>query len=125
MEISEILDGLDHWDEEEVPAELLLAAVKAKDEITSDLIIAIENVAKNPARHIDDPNHRLYYWAIYLLTHFAVTDAFPAIVKLFKLNGTDFSSIVSDIIAKDGAMILANICGGNIEPICKILRDTA
>src|SRR5207237_1082574 len=81
MEINEILYGLDHWAEEEVPAELLLAAVKAEDEITSDLIIAIENVVKNPAKHIDDPSHRLYYWAIYLLTHFAATDAFPAIVK--------------------------------------------
>lgn len=124
MEIREILDGLDRWDEEEIPADLLMAAVAAKDEITSDLILAVDDAAKNPGKYIKHPEHQLYYWAIYLLTHFNATDAFPAALDLFKLNGTLFSPIVTDIVDEDGAMILANLCGGNVEPIAQLLQDT-
>jgi hypothetical protein len=124
MNIRQILDGLDRWDEEEVPEKLLLAAVEEQDEITSDLIIAIEDVAKNPAKYTADPDRQLYYWAIYLLTHFNASEAFPAVLEFFKLNRTEFAPLASDIIDEDGAMILANLCGGNLEPICEILHDT-
>lgn len=124
MPFREILDGLNHWDEEEPPADLLMAAVEAEEEITPDLIRAVQDAADHPRKYIQDTNQQLYYWAIYLLTSFNATEAFPAVLKLFKLNATEFSPIVSDIIDEDGAMILANLCGGNIEPICQILHDT-
>jgi hypothetical protein len=123
MEIREILDGLDRWDEEEVPADLLLAAVDAEDEIIADLILAIQHATKNPLKYIREPDHQLYYWAIYLLTYFNASEAFLPVLEFFKLNETEFSPIVSDIIDEDGAMILANLCDGNIEPICEILHD--
>jgi hypothetical protein len=123
MRAGQILYELDRWDEEEVPEELLLAAVDEKEEIVPDLIAAIEDAAKNLATLINDPSHQLYYWAIYLLTHFKTTEAFPAVLDFFKLNGTEFSPLVSDIIDEDGAMILGNLCGGKIEPICEILHD--
>src|ERR1051325_8018216 len=124
MQIREILDGLDRGDEEEVPADLLLAAVDAEDEIIPNLILAIQDATKHPAKYIREPDHQLYYWAIYLLTYFNTAEAFLPVLEFFKLNGTEFSPIVSDIIDEDGAMILANLCGGNIEPICEILHDT-
>jgi hypothetical protein len=123
MKAGQILYELDRWDEEEVPSELLLAAVDEQTEITPDLIAAIEDATKNPATFLNDPSHQLYYWAIYLLAHFNATEAFPAVLEFFKLNGADFAPIVSDIIDEDGAMILANLCGGKIEPLCEILRD--
>lgn len=125
MTIPEILHALDRWDDEVVPADLLLAAVDEDDEIIPDLILAVEDAAKNPAKYISEPDRQLYYWAIYLLTYFEASDAFPAVLELFKLNGTEFSPIVSDIIDEDGAMILANLCGGNVEPIIDILHDAA
>jgi hypothetical protein len=126
MTIQEILRGLDTWDEEEeVPADLLLAAVDEKDEIVSDLIRAIEDATKNPGKYIADPDRQLYYWAVYLLTYFQSTEAFEPVLNFFKLNGTEFSPIVSDIIDEDGAMILANLCGGKIEPIIDILHDSS
>jgi len=123
MQIREILDGLDRWDEEEVPVDLLLAAVNAEDEIIPDLIVAIQDATKTPIKYIREPDHQLYYWAIYLLTYFNDSEAFVPVLEFFKLNGTEFSPIVSDIIDEDGAMILANLCGGNIDPICAILHD--
>src|SRR4051812_47135290 len=123
MRAGQILYELDRWDEEEVPEELLLAAVEEKEEITPDLIAAVEDAAKNPATLANDPSHQLYYWAIYLLTQFNATEAFPAVLEFFKLNETEYSHIVSDIIDEDGAMILANLCGGKIEPICEMLHD--
>jgi hypothetical protein len=124
MRAGQILYELDRWDEEEVPEELLLAAVDEQDEITPDLIAAIEDVVNSPEKHINEPDRQLYYWAIYLLTHFNATEAFSAVLNLFKLNGTEFSPLVSDIIDEDGAMILANLCGRNIDPICEMLHDT-
>jgi hypothetical protein len=124
MEIRKILEGLDQWQEEEIPENLLLAAVKAKDEIIPDLIVAIEDVAKNPAKYAQHPERQLYYWAIYLLTFFDATEAFSAALNFFKLNTDEFSTLVADIIDEDGAMILADLCGGNIDPICEMLQDT-
>ena len=48
MRAGQILYELDRWDEEEVPEELLLAAVEEKEEITPDLIAAVEDAAKIP-----------------------------------------------------------------------------
>src|SRR5262249_24851971 len=105
-------------------ADLLLAAVDEKDEILPDLILAIEDAAKNPANYVNG-EHQLYYWAVYLLTYFETGDAFATVLRLFKLNATEFSPIVSDIIDEDGAMILANLCGGNVDPIVDLLHDPA
>jgi hypothetical protein len=123
MRIKEILNGLDKWDEDEIPADLLLDAVDAKEEITPHLIYAVEDVAKNPANYADEDASQLYYWAIYLLTHFQATEAFPAVIGLFAITKTDHKSLVFDIISEDGAMILSNLCGGNLDPICAILQD--
>ena len=59
MQIREILDGLDLWDEEEVPVDLLLAAVDAEDEIIPDLILTIQQATKNPIKYIHEPDHQL------------------------------------------------------------------
>ena len=123
MNVDKILSGLDKWDEDGIPADLLLDAVDAKQEITPHLIRAVEAVAKNPAEFSREDAGQLYYWAVYLLTHFEAAESFPAVLDLFALNKTEFRPLVFDIVAEDGAMILANLCGGNIEPISAMLQD--
>ena len=122
MSADEILKGLDKW-HEGVPEKLLLEAVKQKEVLTPGLIAALEEIANDPQTFLDDPERNLYYWAIYLLTHFDERRALPAILKLFRL-GAQGEELVLDIVVEDGAMILANVAGENIGAVCELLHDS-
>src|SRR5690349_17326434 len=115
MSAEEILTGLDQW-HEGIPEKLLLEAVKQKEASTPGLIAALEELVNDPQTFLDDPERNLYYWAIYLLTHFEEKRALPAVIKLFRLRD-QAEELVLDIIVEDGAMILANLAGANVDAI--------
>jgi hypothetical protein len=121
MKAGEILSGLDASDDE-LPEALLRQAVQQKDEITPGLIAAVEEIANHPGAFLENPERNLFYWATYLLTHFEEERALPAILKLFRLNDP-YDEVALDIIVEDGAMILANLAGKNIDVVSELLHD--
>jgi hypothetical protein len=124
MDAAEILQKLDRWDDG-IPEELLLASVQKKDEITPGLIAAVEDMAANPKKFLDEPERNLYYWAVYLLAHFEEERALPALLKFVRLSGGEFDDLVSDIVQEDGAMLLANVALENLDSIAELLHDQA
>jgi hypothetical protein len=122
MSAEELLKQLDEW-HEGIPRELLREAVRRREEVTPGLIAAVEEIANNPKPFFDDPERNLYYWAAYLLAHFEEKAAFQAITRLIRVSGGEFGDVVSDLVQEDGAMLLANVCGGEIGPICGLLHD--
>lgn len=124
MSAEELLKQLDDW-HEGIPANLLREAARRRAEVTPGLIAAIEEVVDDPKPFFEDPERNLYYWAAYLLTYFEEKAAFPSMVGLVRVSGGECGDVVSDLVQEDGAMLLANVCGGEIEPICKLLHDQA
>lgn len=122
MNVAEILKGLDS-PHEEIPADLLRAAVEQREEITPGLIAAIDDVASSPQFFIEHPERALYFWATYLLVHFEEPRALPAILRLFDLNSSQFRDLVREMVASDGGFILANVAGENIDALARILQD--
>jgi hypothetical protein len=122
MSAKELLDKLDSW-HEGIPTELLREAARRRAEVTPGLIAAIEEVADDPKPFFEDPERNLYYWAAYLLAHFEEKTAFPAMVRLIRVSSGEFGDVVSDLVQEDGAMLLANVSGGEIDPISELLHD--
>lgn len=122
MNAKELLHQFDLW-HEGIPKDLLREAVRRRAEVTPGLIAAIEEVAENPKPFFDDPERNLYYWAAYLLAHFEEKAAFPAMVRLTRASAGEYGDVVCDLVQEDGAMLLANVSGGEIGPICELLHD--
>src|SRR5688572_17168404 len=112
MTPDQLLKQLDTWNEG-IPAKLLDAAASRREEVTPGLIAALDEVAANPKSFVENPDRNLYYWATYLLTSFDEAKAFHSALRMFDLNRGEFAELVSDIVADDGGMILAHLCGGD------------
>lgn len=123
MTVYAILEGLKHWDEEEVPEELLRAATDAREEITPDLVRSLEEVAENPERFVEGDDGNLFYWALYLLASFEEPAALRAITRLFALPAEETDELLGDAIPADGPAILAQTAGDDISPIVELLED--
>jgi hypothetical protein len=118
-----ILEGLKHWDEDEVPEELLRAATDAREEITPDLVRSLEEVAENPDRFVEGDDGNLFYWALYLLASFEEPAALRAITRLFALPAEATDELLGDAIPADGPAILAQTAGDNISAIAELLEN--
>lgn len=123
MTVYAILEGLKHWDEDEIPEELLRAATDAREEITPELIRALEEVAENPDRFIEGDNGNLFYWAMYLLASFEEPAALKPITTLFRLPAEETDELLGDAIPADGPALLAQTCGDDVGPIAELLED--
>lgn len=123
MTVYAILEGLKHWDEEEVPEELLRAATDAREEIAPDLVRSLEEVAENPERFVEGDDGNLFYWALYLLASFEEPTALRAITRLFALPAEETDELLGDAIPADGPAILAQTAGEDISPIVELLED--
>lgn len=123
MSVEELLRELDAW-HGGIPVKLLETAVARQEEVTPGLIAALEDVAAHSQKYADDPERGLYFWAAYLLAHFTEERAFPAMLRLFELN-RDFAPLVEEMIVEDGALLLANVCGGDAEPIVRMMRNAS
>ncbi len=126
MTIAEILHQL-----EKVPdradfapyATALEAAIEQREAITPELIAAIDRVSADPTLFLDDQHLGLHEFALYLLAQFRETRARDAVLRFFSLPGRQALDLTGDAIAEYGAVLLASVCGGDPEPLFKLILD--
>jgi len=101
----------------------LRAALEQREAITPELIAAIDRVSADPARYLKDDEDCLHLFALYLLAQFRETRALDAFVRFFSLPGEQSLDLTGDLVTENGAAVLASVCGGDPEPLLRLLHD--
>lgn len=105
------------------PREALLEIIRLKEESIPVLLETLSKVRDNPEKYTMDLEYLGHILATYLLVHFKVKEAYPIIIDLFSLKDELSDELFGDMLLEDGGRILASICGGDIEPIKKLIEN--
>lgn len=122
MEITHILEEL-AYDMGELPREAIEAAVAKHEQITPHLIRILEEADARIDEIIENDNYQGHLFAMYLLAQFREKSAYPLLIKLASFPGEIPHIIMGDVLTEDFGRILASVCGGDIEPIKRIIEN--
>lgn len=103
----------------------LLAAVDQREAITPELIAAVDRITADPMTYRNRPDDYLHHFAICLLAQFREPRALDSFLRFFSLPGEQSLDLTGDMITKNGAAVLASVCGGDPAPLLRLARDEA
>src|SRR5262245_49731880 len=121
MTIEEILKAFAHKDNK-FPRKALEQATVLKDEITPHLLKILDRVADDPDKFLGEDDAS-YYYALYLLSQFRETRAYPSIVRICSLPPETVDELLGDTICEGLPKILASVCGGDTSLITRLAEN--
>lgn len=105
------------------PEDAVELAIARKDEVTPGLLDILDRCRKNPEAFQKDGSGLAHLYAMYLLAQFRETRAFPILVDILRLPKGTVDDLLGDTITEGLARILASLCGGDIDPIKRLIED--
>jgi hypothetical protein len=103
--------------------EMVEAAIGRQAEITPRLIEILQGAIEDPQSIIDNRERFDHIYALMLLGHLKSVEAHPVIIKLFHLPEDTIIRLYDDILTNNLPTVLANTCGGDIEPMKSLVVD--
>lgn len=103
--------------------EMVEAAISRQAEITPRLIETLQQVIQDPQSIIDNHERFDHIYTLMLLGHLKTVEAHPVIIELFHLQEDTLIRLYDDILTSDLPTVLANTCGGDIEPMKSLVVD--
>ncbi len=122
MEIAHILEEL-AYDMGTLPRDAIEAAVVKKEQIIPYLLEILEDASNRIDDIIEHDNYQGHLYAMYLCAQLREERAYPFILQLFSFPGEIPNLVGGDVITEDLARILASVCGGDIEPLKKMIEN--
>lgn len=99
------------------------AALELQEEITPHLIGILEQVLRDPAAYVENPDRYAHIYALVLLGHFREQRAHKVIVDLFSLPTDLPYQLVGDLVTEDLPSILFKTCGGSTDLIRSMILN--
>lgn len=124
MEVAQILEEL-AYDMGELPREAIEAAIARQHQITPYLLEILEDAATRIDEVIEHDNYQAHLYAMYLLSQFRETKAFPLILRLISVPGDLPHAILGDVLTEDLSRILASVCGQEISCLQMLVENTS
>lgn len=122
MNIETIKKQLETFDKT-FPEAAVRAAMEQREAITPILLDCLRTAADDPQRVAAIPGAMLHIYAMYLLAQFQERAAYPLLVKLFSTPGEVCFDLAGDVVTEDLDRILIAVCGGDLEPIKRMIED--
>lgn len=122
MNIEEIKSQLGTY-ERKFPEAAVRAAVAQREAMTPILLECLRETADDPQKVARQQDAMLHLYAMYLLAQFREPAAYPILVRLFSMPGEVCFDIAGDTVTEDLDRILASVCGGDVEPIQRMIED--
>jgi hypothetical protein len=66
---------------------------------------------------------QLFCYALYLLAKWRETRAYPLVIRWLSLSEAASTGLSGDVLPQDGARIVAAVCGGDLEPIKRLVLN--
>lgn len=120
MPIEEILYRFNHC-EGYFPTEALIAALAQQRELIPHLLMRLEQVISQPEQVQNDQMD--YIFALYLLSKFRETKAYPLILSLAALPGETPEDLLGDCITEALARFIVSTFNGDITAIKHLIEN--
>lgn len=111
------------YDTGEFPKEILLKAIKQKDEVIPELLGILEYTCQNVESLVKQKNYVGHNYAIFLLAQFREKRAYPLLCSLLIKPYKLIDKLLDDMIFPRLPCILASVYNGNIEPLKSIIEN--
>jgi len=121
LSVSEILEEL-RLNRGYFPREAVEAAVERRDEVVPELLRILDETIDRPEELLEGARMDHLY-ALYLLTQLRVPEAFPRILRLFRLPGELGVEITGYVATEDLHRMLATLSDGDVRPIQELIED--
>ena len=108
----------------EFPEVQLKEIINHKEEFIPELIEILKNAKENYEEILEKPNYFAHIYAIFLLAQFKEVQSFRTIIDLISLPNEIPDDIFGDFLTEDLHKILASVCGGDAQPIKKLVEDS-
>ncbi len=107
------------------PTNAVRAAIEQRDDMIPMLLGALQEAADAPSALDRDPSPMLHMYAMYLLAQFREQAAYPLLVKFFSTPGEISLETTGDLVTEDLDRILASVCNNELQPIKRMIEDSA
>lgn len=104
------------------PREALAAADAQREALVGPLLRAVERGLENPT-DLPEGEGMLFSYATYLLAKWREPRAYPLFIRWLSLPGEAAFDLGGDTATQEGAMFLAMVCGGDLEPIKALILN--
>jgi len=105
------------------PRETLEKAISQKEEIIPELLEILEYTCQNAEKLAEENKYIAHIYALYLLAEFREHSAYPLIYRLLNKPSIVLDVLLDDIVTEGASAILASVCGGDTELICKLIEN--
>jgi hypothetical protein len=124
MEVDEIIEQIE-WFDGNFKKEAVEAAIAQRDEVIPELLLVLEEIADpETAAGLDaDGEYMAHLYAMFLLSQFRETRAYPLMVRIAQLSSELLDSLFGDIVTEDYGRFLASVCDGNLEGFQSIIEN--
>lgn len=124
MNVGEIIEHLE-WFDGEFEKEAVEVAIAQRDEVIPELLLVLEEIAgPETAAELDaDGDYMAHLYAMFLLSQFRETRAYPLMARIAQLPSELLDSLLGDIITEDYGRFLASTCDGNLEGFQSIIEN--
>src|SRR6266699_941396 len=122
MEIAEILHQLERATGK-FPRAAVEAAVACREEIIPELLRILQDVVDRAAQLDAEGDYMAHLYAMFLLSQFCETRAYPLVVRFASLPGDLLDSLCGYFITEDLGQVLASVCGGELAGIQSLIEN--
>ena len=108
----------------EFPEIQLKEIINRREEFIPELLEILKNAKENYDEILQKPNYFAHIYATFLLAQFKEKQSFKLIIDLVSLPNEISNDIFRDFLTEDLHKILASVCGGDTQPIKKLVEDS-
>jgi len=98
------------------------AAVARREAVTPELLHILEDTVDRAAQLDAEGGYMAHLYAMFLLSQFRETRAYPLVVRFASLPGDLLDSLCGDFITENLGQILASVCGGELAGIHSLIE---
>ena len=108
----------------EFPEVQLMEIINHREEFIPELLEILKSAKENYEEILEKPDYFAHIYASFLLAQFKEKQSFKLIIDLVSLPDEISDDLFGDLITEELHKILASVCGGDTQPIKKIVEDS-
>jgi hypothetical protein len=108
----------------EFPKEQLKEIISRREEFIPELLDILKNAKENYEEIIKEPEYFGHIYASFLLAQFKEKQSFKLIIDLVSLPDEIPDDMFGDLLTEELHKILASVCGGDTQPIKRLVEDS-
>ena len=122
--MNELLEEIE-YNNGKFPEVQLKEIINRKEEFIPELLETLKDAKENYEEIIEKPDYFAHIYASFLLAQFKEKQSFKLILDLVSLPEELSDDLFGDLITEELHKILASVCGGDTEPIKRLVEDSS